>query len=292
MIERVCWVVPRDSLRLQAEEAFADPAWRANLGHALRVRAAENQPDPSRGLDEYVTTYQGVAAAADLRLAEFRRHSYLLVVDEVHHLPRWRNSTQGCCPLPRQGGSWTRRPAGRARCCPCSNAPESVCCCRHPGTRGRAWHPLAALPARPAYRHPTGGTSSARLGDGRLFARTGVGRAAVLPVTFGALDGQARWLDEERRAARGLPPGAAAPGLGKLLVVAPDQVNARRYQDRLRRWLPGVQAETTVRLATSDCGDAHKAGATFRLLPDPRSLSPWQWPTKSSTRRKWRSSPR
>ena len=28
IVERICWVVPRDSLRLQAEEAFADPYWR------------------------------------------------------------------------------------------------------------------------------------------------------------------------------------------------------------------------------------------------------------------------
>ena len=29
LVERVCWVVPRDTLRRQAEEAFVDPAWRA-----------------------------------------------------------------------------------------------------------------------------------------------------------------------------------------------------------------------------------------------------------------------
>ncbi len=40
-VERVVWVVPRDSLRLQAEEAFADPGWRDALGHRLSVRAAE-----------------------------------------------------------------------------------------------------------------------------------------------------------------------------------------------------------------------------------------------------------
>jgi hypothetical protein len=50
VVERVCWIVPRDSLRLQAEEAFADPTWREALGHALSVRAAENAPDPCRGL--------------------------------------------------------------------------------------------------------------------------------------------------------------------------------------------------------------------------------------------------
>ena len=45
------------------------------------------RPDPSRGLAGYITTYQAVAAAPDLHLAEFRRHRTLLVVDEVHHLP-------------------------------------------------------------------------------------------------------------------------------------------------------------------------------------------------------------
>jgi hypothetical protein len=75
LCDRLCWVVPRDSLRLQAEEAFGDPRWRGVLGHALSVRAAENAPgDPARGLDGYVTTYQGIAATPDLRLGAFRRH--------------------------------------------------------------------------------------------------------------------------------------------------------------------------------------------------------------------------
>src|SRR4051812_286518 len=70
IVERICWVVPRDSLRLQAEEAFADPYWRKALSHSLTVRAADNEPDPSRGLAGYVTTYQAIAAASELHLAE------------------------------------------------------------------------------------------------------------------------------------------------------------------------------------------------------------------------------
>ena len=54
-VERICWVVPRDSLRLQAEEAFADPVWRDALGHRIAVRAADNEPDPSRRLAGYIT---------------------------------------------------------------------------------------------------------------------------------------------------------------------------------------------------------------------------------------------
>src|SRR3712207_7429966 len=61
-VERICWIVPRDSLRLQAEEAFSDPAWRTALGHSLSVRAADNEPDPSRGLAGYITTYPAIAA--------------------------------------------------------------------------------------------------------------------------------------------------------------------------------------------------------------------------------------
>src|SRR3954467_11428932 len=87
VVERVCWVVPRDTLPRQAEEAFVDPAWRAFLGHGHAVRAADNAPDPCRGLAGYVTTYQAVAAAPDLHLAAFQRHRYLLCVDELYHLP-------------------------------------------------------------------------------------------------------------------------------------------------------------------------------------------------------------
>ena len=113
IVERVCWIVPRDSLRLQAEEAFADPGWRTALGHAVSVRAAENTRDPCRGLQGYVTTYQGVAAAPDLHLAEFRRHRYLLVVDEVHHLPAMADAEpSGVAAAPGQDleaeASWSR----------------------------------------------------------------------------------------------------------------------------------------------------------------------------------------
>src|SRR4051794_17920963 len=112
LIDRICWGVPRDSLRLQAEEAFADPAWRMALGHALSVRAAENAPNPSRGLDGYVTTYQGVAAAPDLHLAEFRRHRTLLVIDEMHHLPALADSDPDTAAQLAAAGTASKRAPG------------------------------------------------------------------------------------------------------------------------------------------------------------------------------------
>ena len=139
----------------------------------------------------------------------------------------------------------------------------------------------------------------------------------MLPVTFGALDGEARWRAEEgvevgphrlaapypnettrpalftalrtgfaeallreafvgirdlrarRRQERGLAPGETAPGLGKLLVVAPDQENAKRYLETVRRWIPRHQAEQVAQLATSDMPRAHEAVAAFRFSRTP-----------------------
>ena len=276
VVDRLCWIVPRDSLRLQAEEAFTDPGWRAALSHAVTVRAAENAPDPCRGLQGYVTTCQAVAAAPDLHLGEFQRHRYLLVVDEVHHLP----SLAELDPLaPDDEAGWSRAvlpllETARLRML-LSGTLERA------DGRGILWLP---------YRRGTQANTREVDLETPGWAVVGYSRAqalaekAVLPVTFGALDGEAEWLDEERRrvgphrlsadprlarpalftalrtgfaedllrrafeATRtlraerrlglGLAPGEAGRGLGKLLVVAPDQANARRYLARLRGWCP------------------------------------------------------
>jgi superfamily II DNA or RNA helicase len=318
LCERICWVVPRDSLRLQAEEAFADPAWREALGHRLSVRAADNAPDPCRGLAGYVTTYQGIAAAPDLHLAEFRRHRTLLVVDEVHHLPSLGANDNA-------GGAEADDAAGW------SAAIEPLFgLAAHrlllSGTLERAdGRRILWLP----YRRGAGGREEVDLAAPG-WAVIGYSRAralaerAVLPVSFGALDGEASWLGPEdaqgerprlgphrlrapapqeatrpalftalrtgfaeallrrafdatralraeRRRQRDVVQGEPARGLGKLLVVAPDQVQARRYLEVLRGWLPPAQAGT-VALAVSQERDAHEILAAFRLTPEPSIL--------------------
>ncbi len=319
VVERLCWIVPRESLRLQAEEAFADPAWRAALGHAVSVRAADNAPDPCRGLQGYITTYQSVAAAPDLHLAEFRRHRTLLVVDEVHHLPALSDVAPD--PLAIAGADAEEDASGWSR----ALLPLLECAQLRlllSGTLQRAdGRSILWLPYRTGPRAKTREVDLAAPG----WAVVGYSRAqalaerAVLPVVFGALDGEASWLDEartpagphrlfshwpvettrpalftalrtgfadqllreafdatrtlrvERRRQRRLPPGAEARGLGKLLVVAPDQTAARRYADVLRGWMPGAQAGA-VQLATSDERDAHQILARYRLLPEPTVL--------------------
>ena len=318
-VERVVWVVPRDSLRLQAEEAFADPAWRSALGHGLGVRAADNEPDPCRGLSGYVTTYQAVAAAPALHLAEARAHATLLVVDEVHHLPvpGSTRSAEGA-EEEAEAGAWSRAMlplmrAARLRLF-LSGTLE-----RADGRRilGLPYHP--ASPGR-APEIDIDAPGLAVIGYSRAQA---LAERAVLPVSFGALDGEASWLEggqvadrarvgphrlagglrvttrpalftalrtgfarellsesfhatrrirARRRAERGLAAGEPARGLGKLLVVAPDQASARRYCETLQGWMPGAQAERDVRMATSSMQDAHAALAAFRLLPEPAVL--------------------
>jgi len=317
LIDRVCWVVPRDSLRQQAEEAFADPAWRTALGHAISVRAADNAPDPCRGLQGYVTTYQSVAAAPDLHLAEFRRHRTLLVVDEVHHLP----ALSDIAPDPVADPTAAEIAVGWSRALlPLLETARLRLLLS--GTLQRAdgrsilWLPYRTGPRARTREVDLAASGWAVVGYSRAQALT---EQAVLPVLFGAVDGEASWLDEvgasagphrlaapfpsettrpalftalrtgfaeqllreaftatrtlraTRRRARGLAAGAEARGLGKLLVVAPDQVNARRYAQLLRRWVPGGQGDT-VQLATSDERDAHHTLARFRLTPEPSML--------------------
>ncbi|HEV7439053.1 MAG TPA: DEAD/DEAH box helicase family protein, partial [Methylobacterium sp.] len=318
-IERVVWVVPRDSLRLQAEEAFADPVWRRALGHGLSLRAADNEPDPARGLAGYVTTYQAVAAAPELHLAEARRHRTLLVVDEVHHLPMPAARRGGDAADEDEAGAWSRamRPllAAAAFRLLLSGTLE-----RADGRRilGLPYHPASAgIPPEIDLDAP----GLAVIGYSRAQA---LAERAVLPVNFGALDGEASWLEggrasgqsrvgphrlsaggvrvttrpalftalrtgfasdllseafhatrrlrARRRLERGLGASEAAPGLGKLLVVAPDQASARRYLAALRSWMPAAQGERDVRLATSSAQDAAGALAAFRLLPEPAIL--------------------
>ena len=320
LVERVCWVVPRDSLRLQAEEAFADPAWRAALGHSLSLRAADNAPDPSRGLAGYITTYQAIAAAPDLHLREFRRHRTLLVVDEVHHLPALADTDPDTAAEAAKAGedqasAWSRAILPLLECAAVRLLLSGTL--ERADGRGILWLPYRKGPKAQTREIALDAPGWAVIGYSRTQA---LQERAVLPVTFGALDGEARWRAEEgvevgphrlaapypnettrpalftalrtgfaeallreafvavrdlrarRRKERGLAPGEAALGLGKLLVVAPDQENAKRYLEMVRRWIPGNQARHVAQLATSDTPRAHEAVAAFRLRPEPSIL--------------------
>jgi superfamily II DNA or RNA helicase len=313
IVRKVCWVCPRDSLRQQAEEAFTDPRWREVLGHALTLRSAGNAPDPSRGLDGYVTTYQAIAVAPDLHLREFRSAPYLLVLDEVHHLPALPDAEPVSGAAASEEARWSRAvlpllELARVRLL-LSGTLERA------DGRGILWLPYRTGTKTRTHEVDLEAPGLAVIGYSRSQA---LAERAVLPITFGAIDGEAEWLDAdrnrvgphrlsggiettraalftalrtefadalldeaflatrrlraERRQAMGLAPGEPGRGLGKLLVVAPDQALARRYLERIRRRLPEGARETAARLAISDAPDAQTALAAFRLQAEPSIL--------------------
>ena len=191
VVDRVCWIVPRDSLRLQAEEAFADPAWRAALGHAVSVRAAENAPDPCRGL-----------GATSPPTRAWPPRPTCTSPSSAATATCW-SSTKCTTSPPRPGSTpWPRGRRGRL-------------VARHPAAAGDGavrlllCGTLERADGRAILWLPYRRGESARTREVDLeapgFAVVGYSRAqalaekAVLPVRFGALDGEAEWLDEERR---------------------------------------------------------------------------------------------
>ncbi len=321
IIDRVCWVVPRDTLRLQAEEAFADAFWRGALDHTLAVRAADNAPDPSRGMAGYITTYQAIAAAPDLHLAEFRRYRTLLVLDEVHHLPALAEidpaaaAQAASSPEEDPASAWSRALLPLLECAALRLLLSGTL--ERADGRGILWLPYRQGPKVRTREVELDAPGWAVVGYSRAQA---LAEKAVLPVTFGALDGEACWRDEEgievgphrlatgyptettrltlftalrtgfaeallreaflairelrahRRQERGLAAGEAARGLGKLLVVAPDQTTAKHYLGVLRSWMPAAQNAVVAQLATADTPGAHAALAAFRLRSEPSIL--------------------
>ena len=82
---KICWVVPRDSLRKQGERDFH--AKRNLFGHTKGIRASGNDVNPSGDEGGCVVTYQSIVANPDLWVHEFKRRDYILILDECHHVP-------------------------------------------------------------------------------------------------------------------------------------------------------------------------------------------------------------
>jgi superfamily II DNA or RNA helicase len=100
IVDRVCWVTPRTSLRSQAAEGFRD----TDHNPRYLARAADNTTPLVRDLElgcvAYVTTYQAVASSPKIHTDEFDLRRYLLILDEPHHLAdeegkSWTTAIQG-----------------------------------------------------------------------------------------------------------------------------------------------------------------------------------------------------
>lgn len=90
---KICWVVPRDSLRSQGEKGFQVIDNRRMFGHTIEMRASGNDTDPSRENGGCIVTYQAITANPELWRQEFERQPYILILDECHHIPDKGDST-------------------------------------------------------------------------------------------------------------------------------------------------------------------------------------------------------
>lgn len=167
--DRICWVVPRNALKYQGEDEFADPKWET----AKRIRAADNGSDLSRGLDGYVTTYQAIGQNPECHEAEFKRHKYILFLDECHHVA--------------EGSEWHKALEPLVR--------NSVLVVKASGTLSRGdGNKIAFMPYSNG-RVDLSGTADRRVivyGRNRAIADK-----AILPVEFRTVDGDAEWEEQD-----------------------------------------------------------------------------------------------
>jgi superfamily II DNA or RNA helicase len=271
--EKICWVVPRNALKYQGEGEFCDPRWRTDK----RIRAAENGEDLSRGLAGYVTTYQAVGIDPECHAAEFKRHKYILFLDEFHHIA--------------EGSEWHRAVK------PLVDAAALVILASGTMSRGDGQRIaflgyvdgepfLGSLTTRRVITYPR----SAAIADG-----------AILPVRFNLVDGESEWEEMDgHRNTSALSGEESAKALFtalrtefanhlldaalmeyieicynyhevKMLVVAPNIEIAKAYYDYL------VLRRHLVRIATSE--DTPQARKILRTLSavSITSLLPWLW---------------
>lgn len=167
--KKICWVVPRNALKYQGEGEFSDPRWNT----AKRVRAADNGSDLSRSLDGYVTTYQAVGTDPECHEAEFKKHKYILFLDECHHVA--------------DGSMWHKALAPMVQ--------NAVLVVKASGTLSRGDGQKIAFMAYRDGKPDLAGSPSRRVivyGRNRAIAD-----GAILPVAFRTVDGDAEWEEQD-----------------------------------------------------------------------------------------------
>lgn len=90
---RICWVVPRDTLREQGAQEYKSDASREIFGNSGELRPVRGAREPLDFGQGFVTTYQSISMAHEsgghdsIFVNELSRAEYILILDECHHLP-------------------------------------------------------------------------------------------------------------------------------------------------------------------------------------------------------------
>lgn len=237
--DHILWIVPRNALREQGERDFC-------LFSSLEIRCAPNGKDMRRGTCGYITTYQAIAADPHAHYAETSSGQWIVFADEPHHVAEDSVWHRALAPI-------VERAALRVFAT---------------GTAYRAdMQPIAFF------------SFDNRLKTRIVYSRSDALRdKAVCPVSFVPMDGEAEWKETDGtvRSVDSLSgsgdyaPAALFTALrtefadhlletclsawqehrveyrrAKLLVVAPNIREAKRYRSRL-------SARYNTEIATSD----------------------------------------
>lgn len=179
---KICWVVPRDALRTQGEQNFVKQ--NHLFGHASKIRAAGNDPDPTRGNGGCITTYQAIAANPILWEQEFLRNRYVLILDECHHVPD-------------RGDSNDNEAANFAAIAPLVRLAKirvfaSGTLARHDGHKiAFIRYELTTAAEQPAL------SPSEDWAVIRYSRKDALEEGAIVPLHFQVMDGRAQWFDEK-----------------------------------------------------------------------------------------------
>ncbi len=229
---KICWVVPRDALRTQGEQNFVKQ--NHLFGHASKIRAAGNDPDPTRGNGGCITTYQAIAANPALWEQEFFRNRYVLILDECHHVPD-------------KGDSNDNEAANFAAIAPLVRLAKirvfaSGTLARHDG------HKIAFIRYEPttAAETPTL-TPSEDWAVIRYSRKDALEEGAIVPLHFQVMDGRAQWFDEKgnERAVESIA-AAEAKDQAAILKTVLETKYAHDLIDRcLQSWLEHRQIAYT-----------------------------------------------
>lgn len=81
--DKLIWVCPRDALKYQGEEEFTEPRWNT----PIRLRATNgNNPNPDRGTQGYITTFQAIGTRTAEHLEYVKRFRTIIFLDEAQFI--------------------------------------------------------------------------------------------------------------------------------------------------------------------------------------------------------------
>ena len=276
--DKICWIAPRDALKKQAEEVFADGRFRNYLKHNHIIRASTNEHNPCRSNSGYVTTYQALNAdrATRINAQEFKTKRYILFLDEIHHAELDKATHEAIQEL--------------------VDSAEIVILASGTYERNNGKQ-IAFLP----YQTVEGGSTLdlENLNDPnvaviRYSRRDALVEKAIIPLHFQLVDCRAEWISKEgkSRTIDSLAEAGNETGDGlhtalnteyafellkrclddwqahrqinrraRMLVVAANIANAKRYLE----WLNNINMNLVTAIATSaDTKDAKKAIERFK----------------------------